>query len=196
MNESKAIPSSFFNRPVLDICPELLGHYLVVKLGGQDVRVEVTEVEAYDGPTDLACHASKGRTARTEVLYRPAGSWYVYLCYRVHWLLNIVTGPVGFPAAILIRGVGHWKGPGILTRMLEIDKRFNSQSANSETGLWFEFRSDRPPEYAYETSARIGVGYAGEWATKPYRFFKEGYSRQLDKHRDGLSTNQACPGKM
>ena len=178
MKDSKAIPNEFFNRPVLEICPELLGHYLVVRLDDEEVRVEITEIEAYDGPTDLACHASKGRTARTEVLYGSAGTWYVYLSYGVHWLLNIVTGSVGFPAAILIRGAGNWKGPGILTRNLQIDKRFNEQSANSSIGLLLEFRNDRSNDYAYETSARIGVEYAGEWATKPYRFFKKGYSRR------------------
>lgn len=163
---------------MLEICPELLGHYLVVRLDDEEVRVEITEIEAYDGPTDLACHASKGRTARTEVLYGSAGTWYVYLSYGVHWLLNIVTGSVGFPAAILIRGAGNWKGPGILTRNLQIDKRFNEQSANSSIGLLLEFRNDRFNDYAYETSARIGVEYAGEWATKSYRFFKKGYSRR------------------
>ncbi|MDA0346750.1 MAG: DNA-3-methyladenine glycosylase [Verrucomicrobia bacterium] len=178
MDESKVIPNVFFNRPVLEICPELLGHYLVIRLAEKVVRVEITEVEAYDGPMDLACHASKGRTARTEVLYGPAGTWYVYLCYGVHWLLNIVTGPVDYPSAVLIRGVGDWKGPGILTRMLGIDKRFNRQSAKPENGLWFEFNSERSRYYEYETSSRIGVGYAGEWAAKPYRFFKRGYTRR------------------
>lgn len=171
------IPRSFFERPVLEICPELLGHYLVAENAGKIERFEITEIEAYDGPEDLACHAAKGRTARTEVLFGDPGQWYVYLCYGVHWLLNVVTGPVDYPAAILIRGVGEWTGPGILTRELKIDKRFNAQLAVAETGLWFEYNQDRVQEYAFQRSPRVGVDYAGEWAAKPYRFFKTGYRR-------------------
>jgi DNA-3-methyladenine glycosylase len=166
------IPASFFQRPVLEVCQELIGHSLVVKSAEGSARYEITEIEAYDGPEDLACHAAKGRTARTEVLFGPAGTWYVYLCYGVHWLLNVVTGPIDYPAAILIRGVGVWKGPGILTRELGIDKLFNSKPARRATGLWLEFNPQRTEPYLFETSPRIGVNYAGEWASKPYRFFK------------------------
>ena len=90
------IPCSFFERPVLEICPELLGQFLVTEIDGRVGRFEVTETEAYDGPHDLACHASKGKTPRTEVLFGDPGQWYVYLCYGVHWLLNVLTGPVDF----------------------------------------------------------------------------------------------------
>ena len=175
LSPHRMIPSSFFKRPVLEICPDLLGHFLVTEIDGKIERFEITEIEAYDGPKDLACHASKGRTARTEVLFGEPGQWYVYLCYGVHWLLNVVTGPVDYPAAILIRGVGEWTGPGILTRELKIDKRLNAQPADTATGLWFEFSDSRNQKYAFQTSPRIGVDYAGEWAAKPYRFFKAGY---------------------
>ena len=173
MASKLVIPASFFERPVLEVCPELIGHYLVVRTTeGKVIKSEITEIEAYDGPQDKACHASKGRTARTEVLFGPAGHWYVYLCYGVHWLLNVVTGPVDYPAAILIRGVGDWSGPGILTKELEIDKRFNASPANRKTGLWFEINPEREAEYGFQRGPRIGVDYAGEWAKKPYRFFK------------------------
>ena len=168
------IPTSFFERPVLEICPELIGHFLVINSAEGEVRKEITEIEAYDGPEDLACHASKGRTARTEVLYGPAGSWYIYLCYGVHWLLNVVTGPKDYPAAILIRGLGEWNGPGILTRELMIDKRFNTKAATFATGLWFEYNASRSQPYPFSTGPRIGVDYAGEWAAKPYRYLKSG----------------------
>jgi DNA-3-methyladenine glycosylase len=171
------IPNLFFNRPVLEVCPELLGHFLVAEIEGAIARYEITEIEAYDGMEDLACHASKGRTTRTEVLFGPSGHWYVYLCYGVHWLLNVVVGPEEYPAAILIRGAGEWAGPGILTRALQVDKRFNARPATIETGLWLEFNEARNPDYLFETSPRIGVDYAGEWAAKPYRFFKSGYRR-------------------
>lgn len=173
MKDSLVISTSFFDRPVLEICPELLGHFLVAKVGMREVKLEVLEIEAYDGPEDRACHASKGRTSRTEVLFGPAGHWYVYLCYGVHWLLNVVTGPIDYPAAILIRGVGAHTGPGILTRELLIDKRFNAQPASKLTGLWFEFNPNRPAALNWETTARIGVKYAGKWAQKPYRFLKQ-----------------------
>ena len=173
MTSRLEIPRSFFDRPVLEVSPELLGHYLVIRLEGRIVRTEVLEVEAYDGQEDLACHASRGRTPRNAVLFGPAGCWYVYLCYGIHWLLNIVTGPVGYPAAILIRRVGRYHGPGILTRELKIDKRFNKLPSGPSTGLWLERNPDRPNSLAYETTPRIGVDYAGEWALKPYRFVAE-----------------------
>ncbi len=173
MSSSKLIPPSFFERPVVDICPELMGHHLVIRTAeGEILRSEITEIEAYDGPKDKACHASKGRTARTEVLYGPAGHWYIYLCYGVHWLLNVVTGPEEYPAAILIRGVGDWGGPGILTREMKIDKSYNTKPASETTGLWLEFNPDRKEDYAISTGPRIGVDYAGEWAAKPYRYLK------------------------
>ena len=140
--------------------------------GGEVLKYEIKEIEAYDGPKDKACHASKGRTARTEVLFGPAGHWYVYLCYGVHWLLNVVTGPKEYPAAILIRTVGEWGGPGILTREMEINKAFNTLPATKATGLWMEYNPQRSDDYAFSTGPRIGVDYAGEWAAKPYRYLK------------------------
>lgn len=173
MSGKLVIPASFFERPVLEVCPELIGHFLVVKTStGESIRSEITEIEAYDGPDDKACHASKGRTQRTEVLFGPPGCWYVYLCYGVHWLLNVVTGPVDYPAAILIRGVGDWGGPGILTRELNIDKAYNAKPAIEATGLWLELNPERGADYAFTTGPRIGVDYAGKWAAKPYRYLK------------------------
>ena len=78
----------------------------------------ITEVEAYDGERDRTCHARFGRTPRSEVLYGAGGVWYVYLCYGVHEMLNLVVGPAGWPAAVLIRGVDGITGPGRLTRAL------------------------------------------------------------------------------
>ncbi len=173
MAQHKVIPKEFFNRPVLEICPDLLGHFLCVKIENKTVRAEICELEAYDGPEDKACHASKGKTARTEVMFGEAGNFYIYLCYGVHWLLNIVTGPVDSPAAILIRGVSQWTGPGKLTKALHIDKRFAGKAATPKTGLWFEENPDRDENYPYETTPRVGVDYAGDWANKPYRFIRK-----------------------
>ncbi|MDF3059531.1 MAG: DNA-3-methyladenine glycosylase [Rariglobus sp.] len=135
-------------------------------------RVRICEVEAYHGESDIACHASKGRTQRTEVMYAAGGVWYVYLCYGVHEMLNLVTGPAGQPSAILIRGVEGIEGPGRLTRALGIDRRFNFRPAEPATGLWLEDDGWVVPRRAITATPRIGVAYAGPvWAAKPWRFF-------------------------
>lgn len=131
----------------------------------------ITEVEAYDGPEDKACHASRGRTARTSVLFGPPGHWYVYLCYGIHEMLNLVTGPEGYPAAVLIRGVEGFVGPGRVTKALGIDRRFNTRPADRAAGLWIERPSRAPDPAQILATPRIGVDYAGlEWASKPWRF--------------------------
>ncbi len=151
----------------------LLGKVLVTA-GPDGVvrRARICEVEAYHGEDDKACHASKGRTRRTEVLYATGGVWYVYLCYGMHELLNIVTGPADHPSAILIRGVEGIVGPGRLTRALGINRRFNARPAEPATGLWLEDDGFVVPRGAINTTPRIGVDYAGAvWAAKPWRFF-------------------------
>jgi DNA-3-methyladenine glycosylase len=165
----KKLPDSFFNRKTLVVAPELLGKYLVRKTGGKIIREKITEVEAYIGPHDLACHASKGRTARTEVLHREAGTIYAYFIYGMYWMLNIVTEEKDFPAAILIRGTESFKGPGILARELGIDGALNGRKLGRASGLWIEEREPVPNKGILRTP-RIGVAYAGEWARKPYRF--------------------------
>lgn len=150
----------------------LLGKALVRRLDdGAVVRQWITEVEAYDGEEDLACHASKGRTPRTSVMYAPGGCWYVYLCYGVHELLNLVTGPEGRPAAVLIRGLAGISGPGRLTRALAIDRRFNAQPAARTSGLWIEDHGICIPDTTILATPRIGVDYAGPvWSQMPWRF--------------------------
>lgn len=163
------LPQSFFKRPVLTVAEELLGMHLVCAHG----EGMITEVEAYDGPEDKACHAHKGMTNRTAVMFGPAGCWYVYLVYGVYRMLNIVTGEEGYPAAVLIRGAGEWNGPGKLTRALSIGQDFNGTRATRESGLWIENRGTEVPPHRIRRTPRIGVDYAGEWAEKPYRFVIE-----------------------
>lgn len=153
----------------------LLGRVLAADVGGGVVnRARICEVEAYDGENDLACHASKGRTGRTEVMYTAGGVWYVYLCYGVHEMLNLVTGPEGRPAAILIRGVEGVTGPGRLTRAFGIDRRFNARPASRAAGLWIEDDGFAVPGRSIRATPRIGVAYAGPvWAAKPWRFYYE-----------------------
>jgi DNA-3-methyladenine glycosylase len=146
----------------------LLGKALVRCLDGKRVALTVSETEAYLGPQDLACHAARGRTARTEVMYGPPGTLYVYFVYGLHWMLNVVTGPKDYPAAVLIRGTGHVSGPARLTRALGIDGTFNGRAAEPQTGLWFA-SSDHTGKVI--ATPRIGVAYAGPcWAARKLRF--------------------------
>lgn len=151
----------------------LLGKLLVTTTpDGSTRHARICETEAYHGAEDLACHASKGRTARTDVMFAKGGVWYVYLCYGVHEMLNLVTGPADQPSAILIRGVEGVVGPGRVTRAFGIDRRFNRQPAAPESGLWLEDDGWIVPPAAIVATPRIGVAYAGpEWAAKPWRFF-------------------------
>ncbi len=160
-------------RRTVALARALVGKVLVRRQAdGAVSRHRITEVEVYDGEKDLACHASKGRTKRTEVLYGPAGIWYVYLCYGVHEMLNLVTGPVDYPAAVLIRGVEGINGPGRLTKRLGIGRQLNNAAASRASGLWIEDDGFKVPRGALRTSARIGVDYAGPvWARKPWRFY-------------------------
>ncbi|MFZ5494170.1 MAG: DNA-3-methyladenine glycosylase [Verrucomicrobiota bacterium] len=150
----------------------LLGKVLVRTLDGERQAGVITEVEAYHGENDLACHASKGRTARTDVMYRSGGRWYVYLCYGVHEMLNLVTGPAGHPAAVLIRGLDIVGGPGRLTQRLKIDRRLNGAPATPASGLHLEDHGIRLPRGRVRRGPRIGVDYAGPvWAARPWRFW-------------------------
>ena len=155
-------------RATLAHARNLLGKFLVRPVG---VARMITEVEAYDGERDLACHARVGRTRRTEVLYGAGGVWYVYLCYGVHEMLNLVVGPRDWPAAVLIRGVEGASGPGRVTRALGIDRRLNGAAVRSASGLWIEDCGVKVPRRLVQVTPRIGVDYAGPvWAKKPWRF--------------------------
>lgn len=132
----------------------------------------ITEVEACDGPQDRVCHASRGKTPRNAVMFEGGGRWYVYLCYGVHWILNLVTGEPGYPAALLIRSAGPIVGPGCLTRDLAIDGSLNGARAVWASGLWIEPAPKPQAELGTLCSTpRIGIDYAGpEWVARPYRF--------------------------
>jgi DNA-3-methyladenine glycosylase len=152
----------------------LLGKVLVRSRRGCETAVLITEVEAYDGPRDRAshAHADRGRTPRNAVMFGPGGYWYVYLCYGMHEMLNLVTGPRDYPAAILIRGVAGVVGPGRVTRALGIDRKLNATVAARASGLWIEDRGVRVPRRLIHATPRIGVDYAGPaWAGKKWRFY-------------------------
>lgn len=160
---------SWHARATVRHAKSLLGKYLART--GHAPRM-ITEVEAYDGERDLACHARAGRTPRTQVLYGPGGVWYVYLCYGIHEMLNLVVGPPDWPAAILIRGLEGCVGPGRVTKALGIDRRLNARPATPLTELWIEDHGVRVPSRLINAGPRIGVDYAGPiWAEKPWRFW-------------------------
>ena len=167
----KALPQNFFDQDVKIVARELLGCRLCIKLPFGNVKKQViSETEAYDGESDLACHASKGRTKRTAVMYGESGHCYVYLCYGIHWLLNVVTGAKGYPAAVLIRGSEEHLGPGILTKSLGVDGSFNGTLLSPKNRLWIEPREGDEPKV--RSGPRVGVDYAGEhWSKVPYRFW-------------------------
>ncbi len=161
----------FYERDVLLVAEELLGKFLVHRDGTSEISFMITEVEAYDGEDDKACHAHKGKTSRTGVMFGQAGVWYVYLIYGMYNMLNIVTGPKDYPAAILIRGTKEVSGPGKLTKAMKVDRGMTGKAEKKKTGLWIEDRGIKIYKKNIQRTSRIGVEYAGPiWAKKPYRF--------------------------
>ena len=170
----KILTQKFFNRPTLETAKDLLGKYLVRRIDGKEVAFPITEVEAYDGLGDKASHASRGMTARNAVMFGPASYFYIYFTYGMHWMLNVVTGEKGYPAAILIRGGEKISGPARLTKFLKIDQKLNGLKAGKSSGLWFEDRGLQVNPRNIIRTPRIGVAYAGPvWANKNYRFVYE-----------------------
>jgi DNA-3-methyladenine glycosylase len=175
----KVLTPSFFDRSALEVAPDLLGKYLIKIIDGEESAFKITEVEAYEGLEDLASHASKGRTKRTEVMFGEAGIFYIYLIYGMYYMLNVVTGKKDHPAAVLIRGVEGVAGPGKLTKTMGIDKSFNNLEIGKKAGMWFEDRGEKIDSKNTIKSARIGVDYAGPiWAKKDYRFYLKENSKQ------------------
>jgi DNA-3-methyladenine glycosylase len=170
----------FFARDAETVARDLLGCLLVRRRGGREIRARIVETEAYVGGHDLACHASKGRTPRTEVMFGEAGFAYVYFVYGMHHLLNIVTGPVGDPQAVLLRGLDAWPdpgrdrsmaGPAKLCKHLDIDTPRHNRADLCARGE-ISFLAGPPPHGpSIHAGPRIGVGYAREWASAPLRFW-------------------------
>ena len=160
----------FYIRDVLEVAPQIIGKTMVIRLpDGTYGRYKVTEAEAYRGIEDRACHAFKGKTPRTEVMFNEGGRLYIYLIYGMHWMLNIVTGEENNPQAVLVRSVETLSGPGKLTKALGVDKSFYGEDLITSERIWFEDGGLKP---IVKTSPRIGIDYAGEyWAAKPWRFY-------------------------
>ena len=155
----ESLKYDFYHRPCLEVARDLVGKWLVRHLpSGEIHRLRISETEAYWGEADTACHAHKGRTKRTEVLYADAGTIYIYLCYGVHWLLNVVTGDAEDPQPLLIRACVDAPGPGRLTKALSITGELNRRSICGDE-LWIE-DDGMPCEVV--TDKRVGIGYASQ----------------------------------
>src|ERR1700694_3443757 len=144
---------------------------------GDAVRAgRIVETEAYLGPRDLAAHSSRGRTARTEVMFGPPGHAYVYFIYGFWNCLNVVTGAAGVPHAVLVRALEPLEGitdrtwgPGLLCRAMHIDRRLNGADLCGGR-LWLE-RPRGAPAPRIARAKPLGVDYAGHWAQRPWRFY-------------------------
>jgi DNA-3-methyladenine glycosylase len=163
------LTTGFYKQDAITVAEKLLGKVLVrVSEDGSISRYVITETEAYFGEEDLACHASKGRTKRTEIMYSTGGYLYVYLIYGMYWMLNIVTGDENHPEAVLIRGINDIIGSGKVGRELKIDKSFYGEDLTDSNRIWLE---DAPDVTNFYTAPRIGIDYAEvEWKNKKWRF--------------------------
>lgn len=178
----------FFERPTLEVARELLGCVLVRKIGRQEIRAVITETEAYAGEDDLASHASRGRTPRTELMYGEAGRAYVYMVYGMHHCLNVVTERKDYPAAVLIRAVsiegmdyGRTNGPGKLCKALGIDRELNGHDMTKGEKLWMEKGDEKIRKEDIIAGKRIGVEYAKHSRDYTWRFTLRDYAGKKKK---------------
>ena len=148
----------FFTSSTIDLAKNLLGKYIVVTIDGTKYLAQISETEAYLGVDDSACHTYQGkRTSRTEPMWQNGGTIYVYLCYGMHYLLNIVSRSVDQPEAVLIRATIEAPGPAKLTKHLHIDKSFNGEDIIDNPRLSI---FDDGTKYEYITAPRVGIDYA------------------------------------
>jgi len=159
MKVPRRLSARDYRKDAVTLAQKLLGKLLCRKTGNKLIKLRITETEAYYGEGDTACHAHKGKTERTRIMYEAGGHAYIYLCYGVHWLLNVVSGTAGFPEAVLIRGVEEFGGPGKLTKRLKIDKTLNGENLTESSHLWIEDDGKRP---SFTASKRVGIDYASE----------------------------------
>ena len=191
----KILTSDFYNKSAVDVAKELLGKVIVRKKGNTDIRLVITETEAYEGPFDLASHASKGKTERNKPMFGLPGFWYVYLVYGMHWMLNIVTGQKDYPAAVLIRSAIGVTGPASVSKKLFVSKYFNNKKSSKKTWLWIEENIIETKKSAILSSTRIGVSYAGPvWSKKKYRFYLK--DSEIFRQKVLLETSKIPRGKI
>ena len=162
------LDKAYFSAPATLLAPDLIGKILCRRTENGIIRARITETECYFGEEDTACHAHKGKTERTKTMYEEGGITYVYLCYGIHSLLNIVTGPKDHPEAVLIRGIEGAEGPGRATKHMQITTAHNALPLTPENGIWLEEDGTNPE---YTTDKRIGIDYASETdKNRPWRY--------------------------
>ncbi len=161
--------AEFFHRDCLEVAPDLVGKLLVHRLpDGTELRERIAETEAYRGTEDLGCHASKGKTPRNSLLWRESGTIYVYLCYGMHLMMNVITGEKEQPQGVLLRAGEIHNGPGKLTKARRVDKACNGGSVTDGGEYWFE---DDGFTCTTHTAPRVGIDYAGDyWKNMPWRW--------------------------
>lgn len=171
------IDNSFYYQSALDAAPRLVGKILCLKKGSGDIlRMRITETECYLGKDDTACHASRGKTPRNSALWLAGGHAYVYLCYGMYNMFNIITGEEGDPQGVLIRGVEGYLGPGKFTKFAGIDRAFDRLDMRESDLLWLEDDGYLPELIL---SPRVGIDYAEKrdrealWRFTDKRFFKK-----------------------
>ena len=155
--ENVRLTREYFEKPATFLAPDLIGKLLCRKTEEGILKYRIMETECYYSEADTACHASKGKTERTKTLYEKGGTAYVYLCYGMHSLFNVVTGKEGFPEAVLIRGVEGYNGPGKLTKAMQIDRSLNGVDMTDSAELWIE---DDGVRLSYHAEKRVGIDYA------------------------------------
>lgn len=162
------LSESFFERSAVVVAQELIGCVLCREIEGKVLPYPILETEAYLDSEDLASHARFGKTQRNAPMFGPPGRWYVYLCYGMYSMLNVVTEKNGIPSAVLIRAIEGIQGPGRLTRALSIHRKFNNQLCHPQSDLWI---APATQTYTITATPRIGIDYAGPiWSQKLYRF--------------------------
>lgn len=173
------LPRSFYDRDTVTVAKELLGKYLVLVREGMDRIGRIVEVEAYLGPHDLAAHSAKGLTNRTKVMFGPPGHAYVYMIYGMYYCMNVVTEREGHASAVLLRAVeplagieGRTCGPGLLCKAMGIDRSLNGHDLVSDD--FYIAAGSGQERFTIVEKPRVGVDYAGVWASKPLRFYIDG----------------------
>ncbi len=166
----KPLKKDFFKQKAPIVAKKLIGKYLTrTYADGSTKKFMITATEAYFGEEDKGCHASKGRTPRTEVMFGEAGLIYVYLIYGIHWLFNVVTGVENHPEAVLICGLDEVYGSGRVGKLLKIDKSFYGENIFTSNRISFwEIENSNTIEIL--AKPRVGIDYAGEWKNKLWRF--------------------------
>lgn len=184
---------NFYNQKTIKVARAILGKFLVRKIGGKILAGKIVETEGYVGPRDRASHASRGKTARTTLMFGPPGYAYVYLVYGLNYCFNVVTECENYPAAVLIRAVepvdgidlmrrhrrvpeddrNLTNGPGKLCQALKIDKKLNGADLAGNV-LWIEDRGLKIKSSDVVSAKRIGVDYARQYKNKPWRFYLRG----------------------